>query len=136
MPVGAQAQIDRAAAIVEVAWVNWIKKPIRTIGGGIGEESELLCEAAAKSRRNIACAKVAGTHTQTPIDIFINAGFRLDDDDGGVAPAEFSRDVSGDHLNCVDRVGVERTGRNRVQPVGDGNSIYHVQRPIIHSTNV
>src|SRR5215510_1353293 len=126
MPVGAQAQIDCPTAIVEVAGINWIEEPVRPVRGGIGEESEVLSQAAAEGRRKVSGAKIAGAGADAAFDILINAGVRLNNNDAGIAPAEFSRDGSGDDSHRVDRICVERTGRNRVEPVGDRDAVKDV----------
>src|SRR5215510_11079875 len=107
MAIGAEAQVDCAAAIVEVAQVHRVEKTVRPIRGDIGEESELLSEAAAESRSHIAGAKVAKTGANGAVDILINSGFWLNDNDSGVTTAEFSWNVTCDHLHHIDRVGVE-----------------------------
>src|SRR5262245_29180371 len=114
MPVGAQAQIDRGAAVVEVAGINRIEEPVRTVRGGVGEESEILSKTAAEGRCKVSGAKIAGAGANAASDILIDARVRLNNNDAGIAPAEFSRDGACDYLHRVDRISVERTGRNRV----------------------
>src|SRR5262245_5757519 len=107
MPIGSEAQIDCAATIVEIARVNRIEKAIRPVRGGVGEEAEPLSDPGAESRGKVAGAKIAETGADCPVDVFVNPGFRLNDDDASVTPSKFSRNISGDYLQRIDCVGVE-----------------------------
>src|SRR5215510_12195040 len=107
MPIGPEAQIDCAAPIVEIARVNRIQIAIRSVRGGVGEEAELLSDARAESRGDIAGAKVAAAGANYAVDVFVNPGFRLNDDDASVTPAKFSRNITGNYSQRVDGVGVE-----------------------------
>src|SRR5215510_13808937 len=108
MPVGAQAQIDHPTAIVEVAWIDRIEEPVRTVRGGVGEESDVLSETTAEGHRKVSGAKIAGASADAAFDILINAGVRLNNNDAGVASAEFSRDGACDDSHRIDRICVER----------------------------
>src|SRR5262249_2583829 len=107
MPIGPEAQIDRAAPIVEIARVNRIEIAIRPVRGGVGEGTELLFDACPESRGDIAGAEVAETSANYAVGVSVNTGFRLNDDDASVTPAKFSRNIAGDYLQRVDCVGVE-----------------------------
>src|SRR5262245_54673802 len=107
MPIGPEAQIDCAATIVEIARVNRIEKAIRPVRGGVGEEAKLLSDPGAESRGKVPGAKIAETGADYAEDVFVDPGFRLNDDNASVTPSKFSRNITGDYLQRIDRVGVE-----------------------------
>src|SRR5262245_50187364 len=97
-PVGAQVHIDRAASIIEIAWVNGVQKTIRAIRRGVGEKTELLSDAAPEGRGDVSRAEISRAGAQAAGDAMIDPGLRLHDDDGGVASAELGWYAAGDHL--------------------------------------
>src|SRR5262245_43161306 len=135
-PVGAQVQIDRAAAIVEIARVDRVEKTVRTVRRRIGEKPEPLSGAAAEGRRDVSRAEIARACPQATGDSLIDAGLRLHYDDCGVTSAELGGPAASDHLKRADRVGAEGTGRERVEAVGDRDAVEYVKNAVIGSANV